>query len=315
MSIIKKRSVGFVGIGNVGMAAAYAFFLKGLAGEIVLVDKDRRRAEGEAMDLLHGQMFVENVNVRAGGFSDLGSAQLIVISAGVGQKPNESRLNLLNRNVDVMREITTQLDRYAPEAVLIIASNPVDIMTYIVQELTQRPQSRVIGTGTLLDTGRFRALLGKHYRVDPKSVHAYILGEHGDSEVPIWSSATIGGQLVYNTTVLGIPFDAAKMEKLFLEVRNAAYEIIDRKGYTNTAIGAGIAKLAKVIIDDQKSVLPISIRLTGQYELEDVCLSLPCVLGRNGIEAMIFPELNQTELTGLRNSAAVLKANMDGLEI
>ncbi len=315
MSVIKTKTVGIVGTGNVGMAAAFAVFIRGLTREIILVDKDHRRAEGEAMDLMHGQMFAEGTLVRDGDFADLAATQLVIICAGVGQQAGESRLALLNRNVTVLKDIVAALDQHAPDAVLIIASNPVDILTFVVQELTKRPLARVIGTGTLLDTGRFRALLGQYYGVDPSSVHAYILGEHGDSEVPIWSSASIGGQLIYKHTVLGKQFNAQRMKTLFMQVRNAADEIIQRKGYTNTAIGAAIAKLSKAILNDRKIVLPISIRLTGQYGLDNVSMSLPCLLGKQGVEGTIFSELNEDEMTGLRRSAAILQGSMEGLEI
>jgi L-lactate dehydrogenase len=233
--MIQTRTIGIVGAGHVGMAAAYALFLNRTAGEIILVDKDRRRAEGEAMDLMHGQPYVVPAAVRAGDYADLSGAQIVVICAGVSQQPGESRLDLLKRNAQVLDEVVAQLDRHAPEAILIIASNPVDILTFIVQETSRRPPQRVIGTGTMLDSGRFRSLLGGHYGVDPRSVHAYIVGEHGDSEVPLWSSAAIGGVPIAEATVLGRVFDRAAMDRLFEDVRRAAYEIIARKGYTNTA--------------------------------------------------------------------------------
>ncbi len=220
--MIQKHTIGIIGTGNVGIAAAYALFLNRTAGEIILIDKDRRRAEGEAMDLMHGQPYVCNISIRNGEYSDLTGAQIVVVSAGVSQKPGESRLDLLKRNTDVLGQIAAQLDRYAPEAVLLVASNPVDILTYSLQQLSERPYNLVIGTGTMLDTGRFRTLLGQHYFVDPRSVHAYIIGEHGDSEVPLWSSAHIGGVSIVENAVMGREFDDKRMQHLFLKVRNAA---------------------------------------------------------------------------------------------
>ena len=313
--MIQKRTIGIVGTGYVGVAAAYAAFLRELASEIILIDKNGKKAEGEAMDLMHGQAFVEKTVVRAGDYSDLKTAQLIVITAGVAQRPGESRLDLLNRNADVFRDIVAQLDRHSPEAVLIVATNPVDILTYVTQSLSSRSASRVIGTGTMLDTGRFRALLGDHYDVDPRSVHAYILGEHGDTEVPIWSTANIGGVPLLGNTVLGKPFDQEAMHAVFMKVRNAAYEIIDRKGYTSTAIGSAIARVSEAIIEDRRAVLPVSVRLNGQYGLDQVCLSIPAVLGSNGVEATIHPNLNTTEIEGLQHSARTLKEQLVGIAL
>lgn len=314
--MIQRRTVGIVGTGNVGAAAAYAIFNQSLASEIVLVDKDQRRAEGEAMDLMHGQILISRMNVQAGAYSDLADAQVIVISAGAGQtSPDETRLDLLQRNADIFREVIGELDAHAPGAILLVATNPVDVLTYITQQLSTRPAHRVIGTGTLLDTARFRALLGRHYGVDPRSVHAYILGEHGDSEVPIWSNATIAGQPILDSTVLGQPFDRRVMQGLFEQARDAAYEIIDRKGHTDTAIGVVIARLVRTILSDQRSVLPVSTRSDGAYGLDDVCLSIPCVVGIEGVEDHVTPALSDEELAGLRASAETLKQSREGLQI
>ncbi len=313
--MIQKRTVGIVGTGNVGVAAAYAIFMRGLASEIILIDKNAKRAEGEAMDLMHGQAFAGSMTVRAGSYGDLSSAQVVIITAGVSQKPGENRLDLLNRNAAVFKDIVGELDRHTPHSILIIASNPVDILTYVTQKLSSRPPCRVIGTGTMLDTGRFRALLGRYYGVDPRSVHAVILGEHGDTEVPIWSSANIGGMPLVDNSVVGKPFDADKMNRLFQQVRSAAYEIIDRKGYTNTAIGTAIVRLVEALLEDQKSVLTVSRMLTGEYGLKDVCLSIPSVVGIAGVEDAILLRLDAAELKGLQRSAAVLKESISGLSI
>lgn len=311
--MIQKRTIGIVGTGQVGMAAGYAVFLLGLASDIILIDKDEQRAEGEAMDLMHGQAFAGSVTVRAGTYADLEAAQVVIVTAGVAQKPGESRLSLLGRNAEVFREIVAQLDRHCPNAVLIIASNPVDVLTFVTQALSRRSGDLVIGTGTMLDTARFRALLGRHYGVDPRSVHAYIVGEHGDSEVPLWSSATIGGVPLMGHTVLGKPFDETQMETLFASVRNAAQEIIARKGYTNTAIGSAIARLVDAVLDDQRSVLPVSRKLSGQYGIHDICLSIPSIVGRKGATEVLLPRLNPAELEGLRRSAGVIEESVKGL--
>lgn len=314
--MIQKRSVAIIGTGNVGVAAAYALFNQRIASEIILVDLNRERAEGEAMDLMHGQLLVGNVKVRAGSYEDLKDTQVVVVTAGVGQKsPNESRLELLNRNAAVYNDIISKLDKYAPNAILIIATNPVDILTYVSQKLSAREPQRIIGTGTLLDTARFRALLGRYYDVDPRSVHAYILGEHGDSEVPIWSQANIGGQPIQQNTVLGKPYNKEALDKLFEESKNAAYEIIKRKGFTNSAIGVVIARIVEGILEDEKSVIPVSAYWDGAYGINDVCMSLQSVVGIEGVKHRVLPDLDQEEIQGLRQSAEILQSSLKKINI
>jgi len=314
--MIQRRTVGIVGTGNVGSAAAYALFNQGLASEILLLDKDTRRAEGEAMDLMHGQLLVGRMTCRAVEYPDMVGAQVIVLAAGASQKsPDESRHDLLARNARIFREVIAQLDEHAPEALLVVATNPVDVLTYLSQEESQRPNERIIGTGTLLDTARFRALLGRHYGVDPRSVHAYILGEHGDSEVPIWSNATIGGQPIEDETVLGREWKPDTMQSIFEQARRAAYDIIDRKGHTDSAIGVVIARIVRAILEDQQAVLPVSVRPGGAYDIHDVCLSTPCVLGLEGVEAHVNPELADDERAALQASAQALKDSRAHLEM
>ncbi|PEN12734.1 L-lactate dehydrogenase [Longibacter salinarum] len=314
--MIQRRTVGIVGTGQVGTAAAYAIYNQNLASELLLVDANQEKAEGEAMDLMHGQLLVGRVTCRAVDYDALSDAQVIIIAAGANQaSPDESRLELLKRNSDIFRQIISEVDKHAPNAILLIATNPVDVLTYISQELSARPQERIIGTGTLLDTARFRALLGNHYGVDPKSVHAYILGEHGDSEVPIWSNAMIGGQAIQNETVLGRPWDQATMDALFDEARNAAYEIIRRKGYTDSAIGVVIARILRAILEDQRAVMPVSVRPNGAYGIHDVALSTPCVVGIEGVAEHVSPQLTSKEEAALRASADALRESREGLEI
>jgi L-lactate dehydrogenase len=314
--MIQRRTVGIVGTGQVGTAAAYAIYNQNLASEILLVDRDEEKAEGEAMDLMHGQLLVGRVTCRAVDYDALSEAQVIIITAGASQaSPDETRLHLLKRNADIFRQIISELDEHAPEAILMIATNPVDVLTYVSQELSARPKRRIIGTGTLLDTARFRALLGNHYGVDPRSVHAYILGEHGDSEVPIWSNANIAGQNLQGNTVLGREWDQAAMDALFERARNAAYEIIERKGYTNTAIGVVIARILRAILEDQRVVLPLSIRPGGAYGLRDVVLSVPCVLGIEGVARTVCPELTPEERSALQVSAEALVESRAGIEL
>lgn len=314
--MIQKRSVAIIGTGNVGVAAAYALFNQRIASEIILIDLNKERAEGEAMDLMHGQLLVGNVKVRSGDYEDLKEAQVVVVTAGVGQKSSdESRLQLLNRNAEVFNEIISELDKYAPQAILIIATNPVDILTYVSQKLSSRDSQRIIGTGTLLDTARFRSLLGRYYDVDPRSVHAYILGEHGDSEVPIWSQANIGGKPILGNTILGKPYNKDSLDRIFDESKNAAYEIIKRKGFTNSAIGVVIARIVEGVLEDEKSVIPITVYWDGKYGIEDVCMSLPTSLGIEGIKHTMTPDLDEEEIQGLKTSAAILQKNLEEINI
>lgn len=305
MARVKHEKVGIVGVGNVGAAAAFALFVRRTAGEIVLVDKSAHLAEGQAMDLMHGQALVGPVTVRAGGYADLAGAQVVVVAAGAAQRPGEGRRELLPRNAALMSAIAHELDQHAPAAVVIVASNPVDLLTDLLRKCSDRPAGRVFGTGTLLDTVRFRAALGEHYGVDPRSVHAYIVGEHGESEVPLWSSATIGGVALEQLTLVK-PFEPPGRQRLFESVRDAAASLIALKGSTSTAIGLVIARLVRAVLEDERSVLPVSVPMRGEYGIESVCLSIPCVVGRHGVEARVVPVVSPAEEEALRSSAREL---------
>lgn len=313
--MLHRHTIGIIGTGQVGMAAANALFQQRIANELILIDLDRNRAEGEAMDLMHAQGYVGRRRVRAGDYADLGGAQIVIVTAGVGQRPGEDRLSLLNRNAAVFRSIAEQLDRHAPDAILLIASNPVDILTHVMQGLSARPHEKVIGTGTMLDTTRLRSLLAEHYQVDPRSVHALILGEHGDSEIAVWSGANIGGTPIRYNTILGKPYDPDLLESILTQVRRAAYEIIARKGYTNWAIGLVLAHLVRTIQEDQCSILPISVRLHGEYDINDVCLSIPVIVGINGAGTRIPVPLDSGEQKALAASAATLKGFLKDLAL
>ena len=311
---MKMNKIGIIGTGFVGMAAAYSLFQLKLANHIVLVDKNHDRAQGEALDLMHGQPLVGRCEVTAGDFSSLKGAGIIVISAGVSQSsPDESRLHLLQRNIKVFEAIAKELDHHAPEAMLLIASNPVDILTYAMQSLSQRTNNLIIGTGTLLDTSRFRTLLADYYDVSPQSVQAYILGEHGDTEIPVWSSASVAGLWIKDNTINGREYDQNAMAEIVTKVRKAAYEIIANKGYTNWAIGLVIAYIIRTVRDNQRNVMPVTVRLNGEYGINDNCLSLPTVIGSDGVESIITPKLDEEEMAGIQHSANALKASMDQL--
>lgn len=301
----RPSRVAIVGSGLVGATFAYALMITGMVSEIVLIDANRERARGEAMDLNHGLPFVRPVRIWECDYAECAEADVIVIAAGAAQRPGQTRLELVQRNVAILREVIAQVSRYAsPErSILLIVSNPVDILAYAAWKFSGWPAGRVIGSGTVLDTARFRHLLGQYFQVDPRSVHAYIIGEHGDSEVPLWSSANIGG----------IPlteferWDRAAMDEIFAQTRDAAYAIIQAKGATYYAIGLALVRIVEAILHDQHSVLSVSTLMTGDYGLRDVYLSLPAVVGRRGVERVLDLPLNQEEVVGLHRSAGVLR--------
>ena len=307
--------VGIVGVGHVGMAAAAALFHAQSVTRLTLVDLDRRRAEGEAMDLMQGQALVGPCTVVAGGDQDLADASVVVLTAGVGQRPGETRLDLLSRNIDVFRSVVEGLDRWAPRAVVIVATNPVDVMTWAVRGLSIRPEELVVGTGTVLDSARLRDLLSRRYGVDPRSVHGYVLGEHGDSEFVPWSIVSVGGARLVDREVLGVAWDREAAAAMEDEVRHAAYEIIDRKGWTSWAIGSVIRELVAVVLRDERSVVPVSVPPAGAYGLDGPSLSLPARLGRTGIDGIVMPQLTEAELASLRASSDTLAAAVEGLDL
>ncbi|MGK2928187.1 MAG: L-lactate dehydrogenase [Acidimicrobiales bacterium] len=312
---VDTTHVGIVGVGHVGMAAASALFHASLVSRLTLVDLDERRAEGEAMDLMHGQSLVGPCTVRSGSAKELVGAGVVVVAAGVSQRPGETRLDLLTRNVDVFRTVVADLDRYAGEAVVVVATNPVDVMARVVHALSDRPIERVIGTGTMLDSARLRALLGRHYEVDPQSVHAYVLGEHGDTEFVPWSIASIGGTVLRDRTVLGRAWDPVLAESIETQVRTAAYEIIARKGWTNWAIGSVIRELVAAILRDERTIAPVSVPLTGEYGITGPWLSLPARIGAGGVDAIVAPPLEPGEQAALEASATTLARVGDALDL
>jgi L-lactate dehydrogenase len=300
--------VAVVGLGNVGATFAYALLLSGLAAEIVLIDVNRAKAEGEAMDLNHTEPFAHPTRIWAGDYSDCASAAVTVITAGAAQHPGETRLDLVKRNAAIFGKIVPEVAKHCPEGILLIATNPVDVLTYLSLKLSGMPPQRVIGSGTILDTARFRHLLSEHFGVDPRSVHAQIIGEHGDSEVPVWSLANIAGMRLPDfAQASGVPYAEEKMEEIFTQTRDAAYAIIERKGATFYAVAAGLMRLVEAILRDQHTVLSISSAITGAYGITDVCLSLPTVVSRRGVEKVLHLQLSPSEQAGLRHSAEVLK--------
>lgn len=303
--------VAVVGMGNVGATFAYALLLSGLAAEIVLIDANRAKAEGEAMDLSHTEPFSHPTRIWAGDYPDCAGAVVTVIAAGAGQRPGETRLDLVKRNAEIFRQIIPQVVRHNPDGILLIATNPVDVLTYFSLKISGLPPQRVIGSGTVLDTARFRHLLSEYFKVDPRSIHAHIIGEHGDSEVPVWSLANIAGmRLPDYAKASGIPYDEGRMEDIFRQTRDAAYAIIERKGATFYAVAAGLMRIVEAILRHQHTVISVSSAITGAYGITDVCLSLPTILNRDGVERVLHLELTASEQAGLRHSAEVLKSTI-----
>lgn len=297
-----------IGAGHVGATCAYALLLSGLTPEIVLIDRNRRRAEGEAMDLLHAVPFAEPVRVWAGEYDDVAGAAVVVLAAGVNQAPGETRLQLLARNAAIFTDIVPRVVERNPDAILLVTTNPVDVLTFATLRLSGLPTARVFGSGTILDTARFRARLSRHFGVDSRSVHAYIAGEHGDTEVPVWSLATIGGMhLAEYQAATGQTLDAPVREEIFEDTRRAAYQIIERKGATYYAVASGIVRILHAIVRDESSVLTVSSLVRGYYGIDDVCLSLPAVVNRTGIARVLHPPLADEEVEALQRSAAALR--------
>jgi L-lactate dehydrogenase len=310
--------VGIVGSGFVGATAGYALVMSGVGRELVLVDKNGARAEAEADDIRHAVPFAHPLDVRAGVYEDLKDCRAVLICAGVGQKPGETRLHLLRRNAAVFAEVVPQVLAHAPEAVLVVASNPVDVMTHLAARFAATfkvPPGRVLGSGTTLDTARFRTLLGTHFGVDPHHVHAYVVGEHGDSEVLTWSLATIGAMPLESFARLrGIDLTEAVRQDIDGKVRRAAYTIIGGKGATYYGIGSALARIVDVILHDQRAILTVCTPTADVAGVRDVTVALPRLVGGQGVLETFPLPLNEKETTQLRASAQVIRDALDELE-
>lgn len=311
MSVVKSchaPKIAVIGAGFVGSSFAYSLMIHGLVSEIVLIDADKKRAEGEAMDLNHGVSFVRPVRIWAGDYPDCQDADIIVIAAGLAQKPGQSRLELLTGNVGVFKQIIPKMKEYNRDGILLIATNPVDLMTYTALKLSGFPSKRVIGSGTILDTSRLRYVLGEKFKVDPRNIHAYIIGEHGDSELPAWSLTSIAGtRLKEYSEGNGQKLDNQQLNKVFEQVKNAAYEIIELKGRTYYAIGLGLTRIVESIIRDENAILTVSSLLQNYYGINDICLSVPTIVNKNGIREALKLPLTEEETNKLQNSASTLK--------
>ena len=306
--------IAIVGVGNVGATYAYALLLNRLSSEIVLIDSNHAKAEGEAMDLNHSLPFVHAARIWAGDYADCEGASITVVTAGANQKPGEPRLDLVRRNAEIWQRIIPPIVQHNPNGIILIATNPVDVLTYAALKLSALPPARVIGSGTILDTARFRYLLSKHFRVDSRSVHAFVIGEHGDSEVPVWSLANIAGMKLDDfCRNQHIEFDAAHRQRVYEDTRDAAYQIIERKGATYFAVAASLVRITAAIMHDQNTVFSVSTWIRDYYGVGNICFSLPAVLNRGGVDRVLSLELDPQEVAALRRSAEVLKATITKL--
>ncbi len=311
--------VGIVGSGFVGSTAAYALVMQGIGREIVMVDLRHERAKAEADDIFHAVPFANPLTIRAGDYADLVGSRVVIVAAGTNQRPGETRLELLQRNADVFREVIPQIVQHAPGAILLIATNPVDIMTHLAGEFATAcgvSPERVIGSGTMLDTARFRTLIGQHFGVDAQHVHGYVIGEHGDSEVLSWSLATIAGlSLEEFSDVRGVILDDATRARIDDDVRRAAYRIIEGKGATYYGIGSALARIVDVILHDQRSVLTICSRIKDMDGVPDVTISMPHLLGGDGVIAPIRLDLDAGELAALKSSAQIICEAIESINL
>ncbi|WP_028595496.1 L-lactate dehydrogenase [Paenibacillus assamensis] len=303
----KVAKVALIGSGFVGASYAFAMLNQGAASELVIIDVNHKKAEGDAMDLNHGLSFSSNMRIWAGDYSDCKDADIVVITAGANQAPGETRLDLIEKNAAIFKSIVTAVMQSGFDGIFIVATNPVDVLTYATWKYSGLPAHRVIGSGTILDSARLRFELGSELNVDPRNVHAYIMGEHGDTELPVWSHVNIGGQPLKDYIhAHGKPSQDA-LNTIFTNVRDAAYHIIERKGATYYGIAMGLARLTTAVLRNENSILSISALLEGQYGLNDVYIGVPAVISREGIKQVVELNLDQEELEKFHHSADVLK--------
>ncbi len=312
--IINSRKVVMIGCGFVGSSSAFALMQSGLFSEMVLIDADQNRAEGEAMDISHGMSFASPMKIYAGSYDDISDAAIIVITAGANQKPDETRLNLIRKNAGIMKSIIGEIKKRDFGGILLIVSNPVDILTYIALKESGYPANRVIGSGTVLDSSRLRTCLADHAGLNIKNIHAYVFGEHGDSSMIPWSLSSIAGMKFdeYCTSVE----DLGDKDAIEQEVRDGGAEVIKCKGATYYAIALSVSQITEAILRDTKAVLTVSTLQDGtHYGVKDVCLSLPCVLGANGVEREITPPMTDDEIARFQKSGEALRSVIDQMAL
>ena len=303
-----KPKIAIIGAGNVGSTFAFSLMISGLAREIVLVDMNEKLAKGECMDLNHGISFAHPTKIYAAGFEGCEDADIVVITAGAKQKPGQSRIDLVQNNVAIFKDIIPSILKYAENAILLVVTNPVDILTYVTLKISGLPVNRVIGSGTVLDTARLKYMISEYCKVDPSNIHAYIIGEHGDTELPVWSNATIGGMKIetYCSDYAGHGNAKDELSEIFEKVKNAAYQIIEAKGATNYSIALASLKITRAILRNENSILPVSTLITDYYGISNVCISIPSIVNINGIEQYLRLELSDHEQILFKHSAKTL---------
>ncbi|WP_332696029.1 L-lactate dehydrogenase [Halalkalibacter lacteus] len=307
----KVNRVVLIGTGAVGCSYAYSLINQGVIEELVLIDVNELRAEGEAMDLNHGLPFAPSaMKVWSGTYKDCQQADLVVITAGLAQKPGETRLDLVAKNTVIFKEIVTNVMSNGFDGIFLVATNPVDIMTYVTWKTSGLPKERVIGSGTTLDSARLRYMLGDYFEIDARNIHAYIIGEHGDTELPVWSHTTIGVEKLNTIIDKNDHYNTGDLEKIFENVRDAAYHIIDRKGATFYGIGMSLVRITRAILQNENSILPVSVYLEGEYGHSDVYIGAPAILNRNGIRQIVEIELNENEKKQFDHSVEILRQSM-----
>lgn len=315
-TVVNSRKVAVIGTGFVGSSSAFALMESGLFSEMILLDADQNRAEGEALDISHGLPFARPMKITAGTYDDLVDAAIIVITAGAGQKPGETRLDLVKKNVAIFRTIIGEIAKRNCQGILLIVANPVDILTYVALKLSGFPENRVFGSGTTLDTARLKYLLGERLSVDARSVHAWIIGEHGDSQIAAWSSANVSGVPLSDfCSMRGFTEHDQNMEDIAEDVKNSAYRIIEKKKATYYGVAVAVRRICEAIIRDEKSVLPVSSIQHGAFGIEGVALSMPAIVGKNGVEKQIPIKLNEKEQIELRKSADALKEVLKSIDL
>lgn len=313
--MINIQKAAVIGCGFVGSTIAYTLMQHGLFSEMVLVDANHPKAEGEAMDISHGLPFSHSMDIYAGNYEDIADAAVVIITAGANQKPGETRLDLVQKNAGIMKSIISEIKKVNCEGILLIVSNPVDILTQVALKESGFPKERVIGSGTVLDTARLKYLLSEKLHVDSRNVHAFIAGEHGDSELAVWSCANVYGiGLDEFAGLKGVKDFEREKDSIYHAVRDSAYEIIDRKGATYYGIGMAAAKIVEAIVRDSHTVVPVSVSLNGEYGLEGICLSIPSIIGQGGAEQVLEISLDEEEIQKLRKSAGELKEVLEKID-
>ncbi len=309
MKILESTRVVIIGAGAVGSSSAYAILTQGICSELVLIDANKARAEGEALDLEHGLSFVRPAKVWAGEYADCATADIVVITAGIAQQPGQSRLELAATNAKIIEDIVGKVVAQTKDAVIMIVTNPVDVLTHVATKAAALPWGQVFGTGTALDSSRFQQLIGDYFHVAPQSVDALIIGEHGDSSLPIWSHAQIGGALLKSFP----EYDEAGVKALYERAKTVVYDVIAKKGATNYAIGLGVSRYVRAILYNEGLVLPMSADLVGYLGHSDICLSVPCVIGRQGLVKQIALDLTEDERAAFQKSAETIRQSIVSL--